>query len=334
MAATGIVTLASLRVQAQERSDQLNSSFLSTSEWNRNIQGSHTELFDLVTSAYGNDYYAAIPITFPTTGSALFYALPDGTNSFQSGIDGSTITPQAFYKMLGVDLILAPSAIPSAQQGSTVTIRPFNFADRNRYAVPNFQSFYGVTNLRYRIYNNSLWLTPIASSGQRIQLWYAPRPSTLQPEVICGTTSTSTTVTCSDTSALSTGMYVQAPANLSLFPANTTIQSINANVSFVVNNAATATTSNTLIRAWNDSVSVDGISGWEEYIVLDAALKAMGKEEDDVSLIAAQKQAMHQRLVDMAANRDAGNPATVADTQYSDFWWPTGSGSGSGWGAF
>jgi hypothetical protein len=327
MAIAGIVTLESLRLQAQERSDQLNSSFLSTSEWNRNIMGSYKELYDLLVAAYGTDYYVAARAQFQTNGTSQLFTLPNGTASFTNGDTGSSFVAPPFYKLLGVDL-----CISIGSPGSFVTIRPFNFADRNRYAVPNFQSFYGVTNLRYRLNGDSLWLTPIPTGGQWIQLWYIPRPTDIQPEVMCGTTSSSTTVTCTDTSLLSTGMYVQAPGSLSLFPSGTTISSITPNTSFVVSSAATATSSNTLVRAWSESTTIDGISGWEEYVVVDAAMKAMGKEESDVSLLAAQKQAMTKRLQDMAANRDAANPGTVADVQMSDYWWPTGGGTG--WGQF
>lgn len=329
MSGPGIVTLGSLRFQAQERSDQLNSTFLSTSEWNRNIMGSYKELYDLLIAAYGTDYYVNTPVTFATNGTAMFYPLPDGTTTFTNGLTGATITPPAFYKLLGVDLQLSPGNI-----GSYVTIRPFNFSDRNRYAVPNFQSFYGVTNLRYRLDGNNLWLTPIPTGGQTIQIWYIPRPADIQPEVICGLTASSTTVTCTDTSNLSIGMSVQAPGSLALlnaFAAGTTISSITPNVSFVVSVAPTVTSPNTLIRAWLDSTTIDGVSGWEEYIVVDAALKAMGKEEDEISLQAQQKLFLRQRLIDMAANRDAGNGGTVADVQGSDYWWPT---SGGGWGAW
>lgn len=329
MSGPGIVTLESLRIQAQERSDQLNSSFLATSEWNRNIMGSYKELYDLLIAAYGNDYYVNVPVTFTTNGSSQLYPLPDGTTSFTNAVTSVSYAAPAFYKLLGVDLCLSPG-----NPGSYVTIWPFNFGDRNRYAVPNFQSFYGVTNLRYRLEGNNIWFTPIPSASQLIQLWYVPRPADIQPEVIVGTTSSSTTVTCTDTSNLATGMYIQAPGNLSLFPTGTTISTITANVSFTVNNAATATASSQLLRCWSEATTIDGVSGWEEYIVIDAALKAMGKEESDVSLLAAQKLQMKQRLIDMAANRDAAAPATVMDKQYSDMWWPTGSGSGSGWGAF
>lgn len=329
MTKAGIVTLESLRLQSQERADQLNSTFLATSEWNRNIMGSYKELYDLLIAAYGNDYHVATPAKFQTDGTSQLFALPDGSTSFTNGITGATFTAAPFYKLLGIDLALAPG-----NADSYVTIRPFNFADRNRYAVPNFQSFYGVTNLRYRINGNNLWLTPIPAAGQTIQIWYVPRPTDIQAEVITTVTSGNTTILCSDTSSLSTGMYVQAPGSLSMFASGTTISSITANVSFVVNSAPTVSGTATLIRAWDDSTTIDGISGWEEYVIVDAAMKAMGKEESDCTLLAKQKADMLQRLKDMAANRDAGNPSTVADVQWSDFWWPTGSGSGGGWGAF
>jgi hypothetical protein len=331
MSGPGIVTLSSLRFQAQERSDQINSSFLSTSEWNRNIMGSYKELYDLLIAAYGEDYYATEPLVFPSNGTKSFYPLPDGTTTFTSGVTGLTVTPPAFYKLLGVDLILGGMSQTNATS-SAVTIRRFNFSDRNRYAVPNFQSFYGVTNLRIRIHGNDLWVTPVASQGQFIQIWQVPRPTDLQPEVICGTTISSTTVTCTDTSNLAVGMYVQAAGNLLLFASGTTISSITPNTSFVVSNSAAATTINTLLRCWSESTTIDGVSGWEEYVVVDAALKAMGKEESDVSVLMSQKQAMVKRLQDMAENRDIGNPATVGDTQSSDFWQPPGAGSG--WGGF
>lgn len=331
MGGPGIVTLGGLRVQAQERADMVNSSFLSTSEWNRNIMGSYKELYDLLIAAYGNDYYVNQPVNFQTDGSSQLYALPDGSTSFKDA-SGASITPPGFYKLLGVDL-----ALQAGNPGSYVTIRPFNFADRNRYAVPNFQSFYGVTNLRYRLQGDKIWFTPIPAARQTIQLWYVPRPSDILAEVICGFTSSSATVTCTDTSQLATGMTVEMPSGLSttsVIPDGTTISTITPNTSFVMSQQATATRVNALVRAWKDSTTIDGVSGWEEYIIVDSALKAMGKEEDENNFMVISKQAMVQRLKDMAINRDAANPATVADVQWSDFWWPTGNGSGSGWGAF
>lgn len=235
------MTLAELRTATRQRADMINSQFISDSELNSYVNQSYFELYDLLVQKYGDDYYVASPYVFTT----------DGVNNFFS-------LPSDFYKLLGVDLAL------SNTNDSFVTIRPFNFGDRNRYAVPNFQSFYGVTNLRYRLKANQLWLTPIPGANQKIQIWYVPRLSTL---II-------------------------------------------------------------------DTDTCDGISGWTEYIIIDAAIKCLQKEESDVSVLLAQKAAMIQRIQNAAENRDAANPSTVVDSQYTDFWWPSGSGSGSGSGAF
>lgn len=66
-----------------------------------------------------------------------------------------------------------------------------------------------------------------------------------------------------------------------------------------------------------DSDTVDGVNGWEEYIVIDAAIKCLQKEESDVSTLMAQKQMLMQRIQNMATNRDAGAPERVTDTTLS-----------------
>ena len=235
------MTLLELRTATRQRADMVNSQFISDSELNSYINQSYFELYDLLCQKYGNDYYVGSPYSFVTDGASQFFSLPGD-----------------FYKLLGVDLALSNTL------DSFVTIRPFNFGDRNRYAIPNFQSFYGVTNLRYRLKGNQLWLTPIPAANQTIRLWYVPRLTTLA----------------------------------------------------------------------TDTDAADGISGWTEYIIIDAAIKCMQKEESDVTVLLAQKAAMIQRIQNAAENRDAAAPATVLDSQYTDFWWPTGSGSGNGSGSF
>lgn len=64
-----------------------------------------------------------------------------------------------------------------------------------------------------------------------------------------------------------------------------------------------------------DGDTVDGIGGWWEYIVVDAALKAGAKEETDVRVLMARKQALIDRINSEANNRDAGSPAVVGDVQ-------------------
>ena len=76
-----------------------------------------------------------------------------------------------------------------------------------------------------------------------------------------------------------------------------------------------------------DTNTFDGISGWEEYAVVDVAIKCLRKEESDVSVFMLQKQALTLRIEQAAENRDAGSPATVSDSSSGD-----GQGMDWGWG--
>lgn len=54
-------------------------------------------------------------------------------------------------------------------------------------------------------------------------------------------------------------------------------------------------------------------SGWEEYIVLYAAVKAKLKGEEEVEDMENQKLALAQRIVSMSANRNADQPERITD---------------------
>lgn len=64
-----------------------------------------------------------------------------------------------------------------------------------------------------------------------------------------------------------------------------------------------------------DSDTFDGINGWEEYVIIDAAIKMLQKEESDVSILMGQKQMLTKRIEAMAENRDIGHSFKVSDVQ-------------------
>ena len=64
-----------------------------------------------------------------------------------------------------------------------------------------------------------------------------------------------------------------------------------------------------------DTDTFDGINGWEEYVVVDAAIKMLQKEESDVSVLMLQKKALMERINTMAENRDVGHSFVVNDVQ-------------------
>jgi hypothetical protein len=232
----GQVTLQYLRQLAQERADRVNSQFVTLPEWNSYISESYKELYDLLIQKYGDDYYVANTYTWTTDGSSVLYPLPAD-----------------FYKSLLVEVALNPS-----DNNSWITLRTFQRVQQNLWNYPNVYTFYGITNLRYRIDGNNLHIVPISTAGQTLRMWYAPRPA----------------------------------------------------------------------RLVNDTQIVDGVSGWEEYIIVDAARKALAKEESDTSWLVAEKQALIARIESAAENRNAGDPERVSDSRMRNFAW---SDDGSGW---
>ncbi len=54
-----------------------------------------------------------------------------------------------------------------------------------------------------------------------------------------------------------------------------------------------------------DVDTIDGVNGWEEFVIIDAALKMVAKEEGDVSVLMARRRAMEERLDSEIENRNA-----------------------------
>lgn len=242
----GDLTLGEIRLRAQQEADMQNSQFLSLPEWNFNINQSYYELYDLLITTY-EDYFVAPRLVFQTDGTKSQYDLPDGSNYSAA---------PALYKLYGVDLGL------SNNTNAWVTIKKFDFIQRNRYVFPQITStFLGVFNLRYRVVGNKIMFIPTPAAGQYIGLWYYPRLTTLL----------------------------------------------------------------------KDTDVMDGFSGWTEYVILDAAIKAMMKEESDPSALLLRKAAIKQRIESAAMNRDAGQPDTVSNTRtYGERWGGYGTPNGDG----
>lgn len=249
----GQINLGALRYQAKLRADKLNSQFLTKDEWNININKSAFELFDILTTKYGDDFFLASPYTINTTG-AKNYALPDGSSAFAVG----GVTPPAVYKMVGVDCGVAVG------NNAWVTLPRYNWIDRNRFIYPQLQAnALGVFNLSYRQMGNQLFFIPNPSAGQYIQIWYVPIMTML----------------LQDTDMLSFS-----------------------------------------------------ISGWDEYVVVDAAIKALIKEEsyDQANSLKQDKAALLERIETTAANRDVGQQNYVSDVRGNTGFYEGGGFGGNG----
>lgn len=85
------------------------------------------------------------------------------------------------------------------------------------------------------------------------------------------------------------------------------------------------------------------ISGWSEIVMVDAAIKALVKEEsyEQAQALAGERSGLIDRIQETAANRDVGQPNTVSNTRaragdpnFGSFggFGSSGFGNGFGWG--
>jgi hypothetical protein len=72
----------------------------------------------------------------------------------------------------------------------------------------------------------------------------------------------------------------------------------------------------------NDTTAINlvFVQGWEEFIVLSAAIKAMAKEESDPAVLIMQKDELKNRIITMASDRDVGEPNRVTDVYETSYW--------------
>lgn len=68
----------------------------------------------------------------------------------------------------------------------------------------------------------------------------------------------------------------------------------------------------------NGSDSVTYPNGWERYIVIDAAIQALLKEESSVSGLVNEREAIVREIRDAKENRDMASPKYVVDTSLND----------------
>lgn len=219
-----LVTLAELKERSREAADQENSTFISDSELTNYINTSAKRLYDLLISAYGQEYYYADEI-INLTSSTDEYDLPSD-----------------FYKLLGVDLILSANPTHNSQ---AITLEPFNLQERNRYKNSYMYTgaLDGAVRARYRLRGGKISLIPSSTGANTIRVIYVP----------------------------------------------------------------------TLTNMALDKDTFDGVNGWEEFIVLETAIKMMRKEESDTRDLRADLAVIREDLLEMAADRDIGQPMTVSD---------------------
>jgi hypothetical protein len=170
-----------------------------------------TQVFPLPNGNTVTDYASNIGFTGTTNGTATISAvssvagllvgqavsglgIPAATVILAVGTTTITLSQAATASAAGVALIagkiipafykemLVEVALNYADPNSWVTLKKYQRIQQNLWNYPNVYTFYGITNLRYRITGNYMQIVPIASAGQFIRCWYAPRPNVLMAD--------------------------------------------------------------------------------------------------------------------------------------------------------
>jgi hypothetical protein len=83
-----------------------------------------------------------------------------------------------------------------------------------------------------------------------------------------------------------------------------------------------------IIRLWyiplstnlvNDADELQGFNGWEEFIIIDSAIKAKRKEESDTQELMIDKRDIIDRLTTMAESRNISEPCRIQDTERQNY---------------
>jgi hypothetical protein len=159
----GQINLGYMRYHAQLRSDQLNSQFLTTDEWNFNLNQFAFELYDVLVTKFGDDYFFAPPLQIPLTG-AQSYPIPNGSNYNAA---------PALYKLNGIDANVSGAALgPNA---GWIPLSRSNWSDRDRYTTWPGQAgaLNNIYQMSYRQMGSNIFFFP-QNTNMLVQLWYVP----------------------------------------------------------------------------------------------------------------------------------------------------------------
>lgn len=180
-------SLKEIRNLAKLKADMKNSNFVTTPEWNSFINLAMYELYDLLITVY-EDYNVATPAQFSMSNSVPYRTLPNGVLEFTNGYDPSEtdMVARPIYKLLGVDLQV------NSVTNAWITLKKFNFIDRNQFIFPNSNSaIYGIYNPQYRVMGENITFIPTPGNNQTFRLWYIPRLRELLQDTDCSDVSIS-----------------------------------------------------------------------------------------------------------------------------------------------
>ncbi len=259
-----------------------------------------------------------------TVGTQYFYQVAsvngDGTSSYTSA--------QSIVPTNTADLSLGQIRLMSQQRADRVNSNFVTLPEWNTYIT---QSYFELYDLLVDVYEDYYVQEPLIFATNGESRYDLPDDFYKLLGVDCGQGSNSNAwVTLKKFEFISRNRYI--------FPniTSTFLGVFNLQYRLVGNQLMFIPTpaSGQYIRVWyipkltqplQDTDILKGISGWTEYVITDAAIKALQKEESDVTILAAQKQMLIKRIEESAMNRDAGQPDTISSTRN---WGARGDGPG------
>ena len=285
-----LVSIQDMIDRARKAADNRNSARYSEAEIIRDLNTGVAELHDFLTGAFSADYY------FTTQTYTMAVSTP------------SYVLPADFYKLAGVDV---ESGLSS---GDFVPMRRANEEARafsqSASVVP-----------RYFLRGRYIVLTPPPSAARQFKVHYNPTaPKLIKTEFLAAAVTISSNqialtdhglrlnepVRFTTASALPGGLAVSTTYYVIVVDANT-IQVAASIDGSAIDLTSTGTGPHTILSLY------DGVNGWEEYAVLDAAIKMLDEEESDSRPQQKRLAAMKDRLETMTNNRDTCEAFTVRD---------------------
>lgn len=320
-------TLESIRLLVRQRADMEHSEFVSDSELDSYINNSYKELYDIIVSRF-EDYY-----------SVRYLATV--------GVDAQLLVPEDFYKLRGVDLNRDGGG------DNWITVSKWIFGERNQANRTNNRLIYGVNDVQYRVMGDRIEFLPVSSAPGGYRIWYIPKTPTLTQGVLASAVIQSITYSAKDVytdgnvisiqytsggvagSEVVTvvGNAITVQINSGISTADQIVTAVQASVaasalvSITAGGGTTPQNATAITNLSGSVIQVDlkGVNGWDEYVIIDAAIKCLVKEESDTNVLLLQKQQMLARIEALASNRDAGDPERVTNTSF---------GYGDDWGGF
>lgn len=278
---TDFVALNTLRDEARQRADLVNSNFVTDAELNGYLNDSWSELYDILVSKYQNDYFLTSTSITVTSGTST-YSLPSD-----------------FYKARGVDL--------NINNNQNTPLQRYTFADRTRDSLVRY-----ARDVKYRIQANNIVFAP-APSNNTATLWYVPHPRKLQSVTPSGISRGSTTTwTVPSTHSFVAGDKINSiNFYATAYNVEQTISSVTSTT--VVTDLDSSGLSDPSVYGTLESMQDFVNAGWKSYVCVNAGISMLLKEESDISGLVYMKEGLLNRIEIMAEDRDSGEPARVTN---------------------